>query len=70
VVTFATLLGDGANERHYLETSLSRFGPNTWEPFPAPALDDGLPLERWLYALMLDLEADFHGHLKLLHFGA
>ncbi len=26
-------------QRNYLETSLSRFGPNTWEPFPAPALD-------------------------------
>jgi peroxiredoxin/cytochrome c-type biogenesis protein CcmH/NrfG len=26
-------------QRKYQDTPLSRFGPNTWEPFPAPALD-------------------------------
>jgi peroxiredoxin len=27
------------NQRNYLKTSLERFGPNKWEPYPAPALD-------------------------------
>jgi peroxiredoxin/tetratricopeptide (TPR) repeat protein len=26
-------------ERNYLRTSLEKFGPNKWEPYPAPALD-------------------------------
>ncbi len=26
-------------ERNYLRTSLEKFGPNKWEPFPAPLLD-------------------------------
>jgi len=26
-------------QRNYLRTSLEKFGPNKWEPYPAPALD-------------------------------
>ena len=28
-----------APQRNYLRTSLEKFGPNKWEPYPAPALD-------------------------------